>query len=136
MYKINIPEVNNLGKHLDKEKDQRDPVNRIILSILDKIASLVEPGQDITDKDLLDVATQSNHIRGKFLDLDKTHERGHSGLASGQSGLSETRGGADRIGRPTAGGAADGQPLFFAQTSGELDDLAGKQKVGVTPARG
>jgi len=72
MYKINIPEVNNLGKHLDKEKDQRDPVNRIILSILDKIASLVEPGQEIKDQDLLDVATQSNHIRGKFLDLDKT----------------------------------------------------------------
>lgn len=71
MYKINIPEVNNLGKHLDKEKDQRDPVNRIILSILDKIASLVEPGQEIKDQDLLDVATQSNHIRGKFLDLDK-----------------------------------------------------------------
>ncbi len=72
LYKIDIPEVNNLGKHLDKEKDQRDPVNRIILYILDKIAGLVEPGQEISDQALLDVATQANHIRGKFLDLDKT----------------------------------------------------------------
>jgi len=74
MYRITIPEVNNLGKHLDKEKDQKDPVNRSILSILDKIASLVEPGQEISDKDMLDVATQANNIRGKFLDLEKTLE--------------------------------------------------------------
>lgn len=72
MYPLSIPEVNNLGKHLNKEKDQRDPVNRVILYILDKIASLVEPGKDIKDMDLLDVATQSNNIRGKFLDLDKS----------------------------------------------------------------
>lgn len=72
MYQLSIPEVNNLGKHLDKEKDQRDPVNRVILYILDKIASLVEPGKDIKNMELLDVATQSNNIRGKFLDLDKT----------------------------------------------------------------
>lgn len=72
MYKVSIPEVNNLGKHLDKSKDQRDPVNRIILYILDKVASLVEPGKEVSDQELLDVATQANHIRGKFLDLDKT----------------------------------------------------------------
>jgi len=72
MYQLNIPEVNNLGKHLDKTKDQRDPGNRVILSILDKVASLVEPGKEIKDKETLDVATQANNIRGKFLDLEKT----------------------------------------------------------------
>jgi len=72
MYKISIPEINNLGKHLDKEKDQRDSVNRVILSILDKIASLIEPGKEVKDKETLDVATQANNIRGKFLDLEKT----------------------------------------------------------------
>jgi hypothetical protein len=72
MYPLNIPEVNNLGKHLNKEKDQRDSVNRVILSILDKVASLVEPGKEIKDKATLDVATQANNIRGKFLDLEKT----------------------------------------------------------------
>jgi len=72
LYPLSIPEVNNLGKHLDKSKDQRDPLNRVILSILDKVASLVEPGKEIKDKATLDVATQANNIRGKFLDLEKT----------------------------------------------------------------
>ena len=60
-----------LPKHLDEKKDQRDPVNATLLYILDKIASLLDPGNIITDEELLQIATQANNIRGKFLDVTK-----------------------------------------------------------------
>jgi hypothetical protein len=73
MYKINIPDINNLGKHLDKEKDQRDSVNRSLLELLDRIASLNDPGGiQPADKETQDVSTQANNIRGKFLDYTKS----------------------------------------------------------------
>ena len=43
----------------------------IILTILDKIASLIDPGRDEEDADIIAVATQANNIRGKFLDFTK-----------------------------------------------------------------
>ena len=71
VYPLTITDVNNLGKHLNEESDQRDPLNMIILTILDKIASLIDPGRDEEDADIIAVATQANNIRGKFLDFTK-----------------------------------------------------------------
>lgn len=71
LYPLTISDVNNLGKHLDKEKDQRDPVNATILYILDKIASLADPGNLPNDPEVLKIAVQANNIRGKFLDVNK-----------------------------------------------------------------
>ncbi len=71
VYPLTITDVNNLGKHLNEDTDQRDPLNFIILTILDKIASLIDPGRDEEDKEIIAVATQANNIRGKFLDFTK-----------------------------------------------------------------
>lgn len=49
-----------------------DPLNRSILMILDKVASLMDPGTlENEDLDIMKVATQANNIRGKFLDMTK-----------------------------------------------------------------
>lgn len=71
VFPLTITDVNNLGKHLNEEKDQRDPLNMIILTILDKVASLIDPGRDEEDNEIIAVATQANNIRGKFLDFTK-----------------------------------------------------------------
>ena len=72
IYPLTISDINNLGKHLDEAKDQTDAVNKTILSLLDRIASLTDPGSlPVTDKKVIDVATQANNIRGKFLDMTK-----------------------------------------------------------------
>ena len=71
VYPLSITDVNNLGKHLNEEVDQRDPLNMIILTILDKVASLIDPGRPEENTELTAVATQANNIRGKFLDFTK-----------------------------------------------------------------
>ena len=72
MYPLTISDLNNLGKHLDESKDQKHPVNRTILSLLDRISELVDPGIEVTDPQVLKIATQANNIRGKFLDMTKS----------------------------------------------------------------
>lgn len=72
IYPLTIPDINNLGKHLDESQDQRYPLNQILLHLLDRIATLADLGSlPVTDKNVLDVATQANNIRGKFLDITK-----------------------------------------------------------------
>jgi hypothetical protein len=71
MYPFTVNDVNNLGKHLDKSKDQMDPLNRIVLSVLDRVSSLIEPQRAMPSKEVGDVALQANNIRGKFLDMTK-----------------------------------------------------------------
>lgn len=71
VYAPTSTDVNNLGKHLDETKDQKDPVNSTILYLLDKIASLMDPGHPIEDDRMMEVAVQANNIRGKFLDITK-----------------------------------------------------------------
>jgi len=71
LYPLTVPDVNNLGKHLDKSKDQMDPLNRIVLTLLDKLAGLIEPQKPLPSREIQDVALQSNNIRGKFLDMTK-----------------------------------------------------------------
>lgn len=72
VYPPTIIDINNLGKHLNEETDQRDPLNMAILTILDKIASLIDPGKPEEDPEITAVATQANNIRGKFLDFTKS----------------------------------------------------------------
>ena len=71
LYPLTVTDVNNLGKHLDKSKDQMDPLNRTVLSVLDRISSLIEPQKPMPSKEIQDVALQANNIRGKFLDMTK-----------------------------------------------------------------
>jgi hypothetical protein len=71
LYPLTVNDVNNLGKHLDKTKDQMDPLNRIVLTVLDEISSLIEPQKPQPPIQVQDVALQANNIRGKFLDMTK-----------------------------------------------------------------
>jgi hypothetical protein len=71
LYPLTVSDVNNLGKHLDKSKDQMDPLNRTILTTLDRLASLIEPQKPMPTNEVKDVALQANNIRGKFLDMTK-----------------------------------------------------------------
>jgi hypothetical protein len=72
LYAPSISDVNHLGKHLDENQDQRYPLNQTLLHVLDRIASLADPGSlPVEDKAMGDVATQANNIRGKFLDATK-----------------------------------------------------------------
>jgi hypothetical protein len=72
VYPVSITDVNNLGKHMDETKDQMFDLNKSILLILDKIASLFDPGNPDIDEEIKKVATQANNIRGKFLDMTKS----------------------------------------------------------------
>jgi hypothetical protein len=72
IFPLTVTDVNNLGKHLDKSKDQMDSLNRAVLTLLDKIASLIEPQKPMPSNEIKDVALQANNIRGKFLDMTKT----------------------------------------------------------------
>lgn len=71
IYPLTVSDVNNLGKHLDKSKDQMDSLNRVVLSVLDRIATLIEPQKALPSEEVKDVALQANNIRGKFLDMTK-----------------------------------------------------------------
>lgn len=72
VYPVTANDVNNLGKHLDEAQDQKYPLNKSILYLLDKIASLLDPGNIVEDEEVLKVAVQANNIRGKFLDATKS----------------------------------------------------------------
>lgn len=74
IYELTNEDLNNLGKHLDESQNQIYPLNMKILTILDKIASLIDPGQidmEVNPK-LTSVAIHANNIRGKFLDMTKS----------------------------------------------------------------
>ncbi len=70
IHKVSINDVNNLGKHLNKEKGQDESVNRAILDILDRLASLEGQGND--EMELL--ARQCNVIRGNYFDKRRKME--------------------------------------------------------------
>jgi len=71
IYGLNIADVDNLGKHLEKEKGQNDPRNRCILDILDRIGSL--EGVRFDDN-MEQVARQALSIRANFFDNTKLLE--------------------------------------------------------------
>jgi len=71
IYKVSINDVNNLGKHLNKETGQDDKNNRCVLEILDRLGSL-EGTSD--NADMEQTARQSNSIRSFFFDKRKKME--------------------------------------------------------------
>jgi hypothetical protein len=71
IYALSVGDVDNLGKHLDKEKGQNDPRNRCILDILDRIGSLEGLRWD---ESMEQVARQALQIRSCFFDNTKLLE--------------------------------------------------------------
>lgn len=71
IYPLNIADVDNLGKHLEKEKGQNDPRNRCILDILDRIGSLEGLRWDDS---MEQVSRQALTIRSNFFDNTKALE--------------------------------------------------------------
>jgi hypothetical protein len=70
IYPLSIQDVNALGKHLDKEKGQDDPLNRAILEVLEKLSELEDSG----NRDLEEVAIHAAGIRNAFFDDRKQME--------------------------------------------------------------
>ncbi len=70
IYPLSIQDVNALGKHLDKDKGQDDPLNRAILEVLEKLSELEEGG----NRDLEEVAIHAAGIRNAFFDDRKQME--------------------------------------------------------------
>ncbi|MDH5656232.1 MAG: hypothetical protein OEZ34_10005 [Spirochaetia bacterium] len=71
IYNVSISDIDNLGKHLNKELGQDDPNNRVILNILDWMGSLAGTSDD---PDVEQMARQSNSIRTYFFDKRKKME--------------------------------------------------------------
>ena len=71
IYTVSINDVNNVGKHLNKETGQEDPNNRCILDILDRLGSLEGTSEN---PDMEQMARQANSIRTFFFDKRKKME--------------------------------------------------------------
>ena len=71
IYNVSINDVNNLGKHLNKEIGQDDPNNRTILDILDQLGSLAGTSNI---EAMEQMARQANNIRTFFFDKRKKME--------------------------------------------------------------
>ncbi len=71
IYAVSINDVNNLGKHLNKELGQDDPNNRVILDILDRLGSLAGTTEN---PEIEQMARQANSIRTFFFDKRKKME--------------------------------------------------------------
>jgi len=71
IYNVSINDVNNIGKHLNKETGQDDPNNRCILDILDRLGSLEGTSED-ADKEQM--SRQANSIRTFYFDKRKKME--------------------------------------------------------------
>ena len=71
IYHLSVADIDNLGKHLEKEKDQNDSRNRCILDILDRIGTL---GGLRWDESMEQVARQALKIRSNFFDNTKALE--------------------------------------------------------------
>lgn len=71
IYPLNVADVDNLGKHLEKENGQNYPQNRCILDILDRIGTLQGLGWDET---IEEVSRQAIKVRSNFFDNTKKLE--------------------------------------------------------------
>jgi hypothetical protein len=71
IYALSINDVNNQGKHLNKELGQDDKNNRCILDILDRLGSLAGTSQN---PEMEQMARQANNIRTFFFDKRKKME--------------------------------------------------------------
>jgi hypothetical protein len=70
IYPLTIANLNALGKHLKKGNGQDDPLNRVVLEILERISTL--QGQGSTDQE--EIAIQASAIRNAFFDNRKKME--------------------------------------------------------------
>jgi hypothetical protein len=70
IYPLSIQDTNALGKHLDKERGQDDPLNRAILEVLEKISEL----EDSSKPEMEEVAIHAAAIRNAFFDDRKKME--------------------------------------------------------------
>jgi hypothetical protein len=70
IYPITIQDTNALGKHLDKEKGQDDPLNRAILEVLEKLSEL----EAADNTEMEEVAIHASAIRNAFFDDKKKME--------------------------------------------------------------
>ena len=64
IYPLSIADVNALGKHLDKEKGQDDPLNRVLLEILENLSEL-EGGDNA---EMEEIAIHASAVRNAFFD--------------------------------------------------------------------
>jgi len=64
IYSPTIANVNALGKHLNKENGQDDPLNRVILDVLEKLSEL----EDSEDSEMEEIAIHASAIRNAFFD--------------------------------------------------------------------
>jgi len=71
IYPLSVADVDNLGKHLEKNKGQGEPRNRCVLDILDRIGSLEGL---FWDDSMEQVARQAHKIRSNFFDNTKLLE--------------------------------------------------------------
>jgi hypothetical protein len=71
IYALSVADIDNLGKHLEKEKGQNDATNRCILDVLEKIGSLEGLRWD---ESMEAVARQALKIRSSFFDNTKVLE--------------------------------------------------------------
>ncbi len=70
IYPLSIANVNALGKHLDKEKGQDDPLNRAILEVLERISRLEDAG----NQEMEEIAVHAAAVRNAFFDDRKRME--------------------------------------------------------------
>ena len=71
IYPTSVADIDNLGKHLEKEKGQNDATNRCILDVLEKVGSLEGLRWD---ESMEAVARQALKIRSSFFDNTKVLE--------------------------------------------------------------
>ncbi len=70
IHALSIADTNALGKHLDKEAGQDDPLNRAVLEVFEKISALEDAG----DSAMEEVAIHAAEIRNAFFDDRKKME--------------------------------------------------------------
>jgi len=71
IYPLSISDVDNLGKHLEQDKGQANPSNRVLLDILEKLGNLEGLR---ADDNMEQVARQALKIRTAFFDNTKMLE--------------------------------------------------------------
>jgi hypothetical protein len=70
IYPLSIADLNALGKHLNKEHGQDDPLNRVILDILENLSDL--EGKE--DSEMEEIAIHASGVRNAFFDDRKEME--------------------------------------------------------------
>lgn len=68
LYRVSITDLHNIGKFLEEEKEQSDPINEQILAILDRLTWLGEYERDL-EKSV--ISKHAYNIRDSFFDTSK-----------------------------------------------------------------